>query len=91
MPYRRFEAHRPYRLQAVATGELVCTLTGAQLDGLLDLLVREGEGDRDYWIDEAVLDWLTEQRADAELLGHLRVYVDTHGPAELAWAEEKDN
>ena len=88
MPYRRFEADRPYRLQNVATGELVCTLTGAQLDDLLDLLVREHEGDRDYWIDDAVLMWLESNHADPGLLATLRVYIDRRGPAELAWAED---
>lgn len=89
MPYRRFEPDRPYRLQATANAELVCTLSGAQLDDLLDLLVRESEDDRDYWFDESVLDWLTEQGADGELIATLRVFIDRRGPAELAWAEEK--
>jgi hypothetical protein len=88
VPYRRFEPDRPYRLQHVATGELVCTLTGAQLDDLLALLVREHADDRDYWIDEAVLLYLESKRADAGLVASLRAYIDRRGPAELGWAEE---
>lgn len=88
MPYRRFEPDRPYRLQDAATGELVCTLTGAQLDDLLDLLVREHQADRDYWIDDAVLGWLESNRADAGLIAMLRTHIDRRGPAELAWAKE---
>ena len=88
MPYRRFEPDRPYRLHNVATGELVCTLTGVQLDDLLDLLVRESEDDRDYWIDDAVLVWLDSNHADPDLIAMLRAYIDRRGPAELAWAAE---
>ncbi|MFO7566974.1 MAG: hypothetical protein R6X02_30295 [Enhygromyxa sp.] len=88
MPYRRFEPDRPYRLHNVTTGELVCTLTGAQLGDLLNLLVREHQEDRDYWIDDAVLGWLESERADAGLIAALRAYIDRRGPAELAWAPE---
>ncbi|HLT40840.1 MAG TPA: hypothetical protein VK034_31400 [Enhygromyxa sp.] len=88
MPYRRFEPDRPYRLQDVETGELVCTLTGAQLDDLLDLLIREHESDRDYWIDDAVLAWLTSNHADPGLVELLRAHIDRRGPAELGWAPE---
>jgi hypothetical protein len=88
MPYRRFEPDRPYRLHNVTTGEFVCNLTGAQLDDLLDLLVREREDDRDYYFDRDVLEWLDSHRADPELVAMLRAYVDRRGPVELAWAAE---
>jgi hypothetical protein len=87
VPYRRFEPLRPYRLQA-GDGELVASLTGAQLDDLLDLLVRERDDDRDYWIDHTVLDWLEGQGADGELVARMRVHVDRRGPGELSWAPE---
>ena len=88
MPYRRFEPERPYRLSVVPTGELVTTLTGAQLDDLLDLLVKDHAEDRDYWIDHAVIDWLESQESDPELVAKLRMFVDRRGPVEMAWAPE---
>ena len=76
-----------YLLQVTRTYEHVCTLTGAQLEDLLVLLVRERDDDRDYYIDQAVIEWLAQQGADAELVAELRAFVDRSGPCELAWTE----
>ena len=87
VPTPRLEPERVYPLRVTGTDELVCTLRGAQLDDLLDRLVREHEHDRDYYINRAVLDWLAEDGADPELVTKLRAFVERCGAGELSWTE----
>ena len=78
-----------YLLCVAGTDEQVCVLTGAQLDELHELLVREHAGDRDYYIDDAAVEWLALHDADPEIVAALRDYVAQSGPRELTWVEQR--
>jgi len=61
-----------------AAGKAIGTITEEQLACLVDLLEEENEGDRDYYIDRDILDFLTEEGADEDLVKML----EPHIPAE---------
>lgn len=64
------------------------TITEEQLQTLLDLLEEEDASDRDYYIDEGVLEYLEEEGADQELLAILRPHVRGEDGVEIVWREE---
>jgi hypothetical protein len=47
------------RLYQSESGDLIGTITAAQLQYLVDQLEEESLEDRDYYIDRATLDWLS--------------------------------
>ena len=72
-----------------AVGTAIGAITEEQLACLVDLLEEENEGDRDYYIDRDILDFLTEEGADAELVKLLEPHLpsaDGEG-IEIEWRE----
>jgi hypothetical protein len=88
MTYRRFIPDKPYRLHVKGVRFAFARMTGAQLADLLDLLVKERDSDRDYFINAATLRYLDEQGADEELLGLLAQQVGTSDGVEIEWTED---
>ena len=74
-------------LYDVETGRSLGEIGEAQLRQLFDLLEEESEADRDYWIDEATLDLLTERGADAGLVARLRDALGARAGFDVGWRE----
>ena len=74
-------------LYEVETGRSLGEIGEAQLRQLFDLLEEESEADRDYWIDEATLDLLTERGADAGLVARLRDALGARAGFDVGWRE----
>ncbi len=85
MSYRRFVPQQPYALRLKGRTSAFARIAGAQLDDLLDLLVEDAAGDRDYFIDTATLNYLERQGADTELLKVLIRQVGTSSGIEIEW------
>ena len=64
----------PQNLYIKGTNRLVIALTESQLAGLRTL-AKEAIDDRDFYIDEAVLDYLARMECDARLLAALTAAV----------------
>ena len=78
----------PYNLHNKDTRTLIGPLSDQQRQDLIDFLVEESAEDQDYWIDEATLDHLEEQGADADLIATLRRLLDEHPDGfEIEWRE----
>lgn len=73
-----------------AAGKAIGTITEEQLASLVELLEEENEGDRDYYIDVDILDFLQEEGADAALIALLKPHVpETEGEGiEIEWRKE---
>jgi hypothetical protein len=74
-------------LYDVETGRSLGEIGEAPLRQLFDLLEEESEADRDYWIDEATLDLLTERGADAGLVARLRDALGAREGFDVGWRE----
>jgi hypothetical protein len=74
-------------LYEVETGRSLGEIDEAQLRQLFDLLEEESEADRDYWIDEATLDLLSERGADASLVARLRDALGGREGFDVGWRE----
>lgn len=70
-----------------AAGKAIGEITEDQLATLVELLEEENEGDRDYYIDTDILDFLTEEGADPALIAMLKPHVpETEGEGiEIEW------
>jgi hypothetical protein len=71
------------------TGTLIGRISAEQLEDLIDFLVEESADDRDYYIDQTTLDFLSEQGADEALIA----LIAAHLPAgeegiEIEWRED---
>ena len=71
-----------------STGKVLATITEEQLEMLKDLLEEEHDGDRDYYIDRDLLDWMEEQGADAGLVALLRPLVPEDDGIEIEWRKD---
>lgn len=58
-----------------AAGKTIGEITEEQLATLVELLEEENEGDHDYYVDRDILDFLTEEGADAELVKMLEPHL----------------
>lgn len=77
-----------YTLHNKDTKTLIGPLSEQQRQDLIDFLVEENSEDRDYFIDEATLEHLEEQGADAELLATLRrLLEECPDGVEIEWRE----
>jgi hypothetical protein len=74
-------------LYEVETGRSLGEIGEAQLRQLFDLLEEESEADRDYWIDEATLDLLSERGADASLVARLHDALGGREGFDVGWRE----
>jgi len=78
----------PYNLYNKDTRALIGPLTDEQQRDLVDLLVEESAEDRDYWIDEATLEHLEQESADAALLATLRKLLEEFPDGfEIEWRD----
>jgi hypothetical protein len=78
----------PYRLYIKDSGQVLGTITGDQLDELIDLLEEEDSGDNDYYVDGDVLAFHEEEGVDEALLALIRPHVTAEDGVEIAWREE---
>jgi hypothetical protein len=60
-------------------------LTEEQLQFLIDNLEEEGEGDQDYYLDGATLDFLAARGADAVLLTLLQAALGEKESGTVRW------
>lgn len=75
------------QLYDVATGRGLGEIDRTQLAQLAELLQEESEEDRDYWIDEATLDLLTERGVEPGLVGRLREALGAREGFDVGWRE----
>ena len=68
-----------------ATGELLGTITEADLQVLVDALEEEGSDDRDYYIDAATIDVIGDGRATDYLLRLLRAALGDAKGVDIRW------
>lgn len=78
----------PYNLYNKDTRALIGPLSDEQQRDLVDLLVEESAEDQDYWIDEATLEHLEQEGADAALLATLRKLLEEFPDGfEIEWRD----
>jgi processive 1,2-diacylglycerol beta-glucosyltransferase len=70
------------------TGMPLGTITGAQVQVLIDRLEEESETSRHYYIDGPTIDMLMDQRADPALVDVLRRALEGRAGVEIRWAAE---
>jgi hypothetical protein len=68
------------------TGELVGTLTDAELRFLNDNLEEESAEDRDYYISAATVDYLQDNGSGANLLSLLRQAMGENQDVTIRWS-----
>jgi hypothetical protein len=68
-----------------ATGELIGTITEADLKVLTDALEEESTEDRDYYIDRATLDVVGDGRATDHLMKLLRDALGSNDGIDVRW------
>jgi processive 1,2-diacylglycerol beta-glucosyltransferase len=66
-------------------GQLIGSITDADLKVLVDALEEESETDRDYYIDAATIDLLGDGRATEHLLHLLRTALGTREGMDVRW------
>jgi hypothetical protein len=76
------------RLYESESGDLIGTITAAQLQYLVDQLEEEDSEDRDYYIDRATLDWFDEHGVDSELEALLREALGDRQGMDIRWTRE---
>ncbi|MCB8983785.1 MAG: galactosyldiacylglycerol synthase [Ardenticatenaceae bacterium] len=67
------------------TGALIGEISEAQLAFLINNLEEEDVDDVDYYLDEAMVDLLAADGADAGLVAMLRQALDENGEVEFYW------
>jgi hypothetical protein len=68
-----------------ATGQLLGSITEADLKVLMDALEEESSDDRDYYIDRATIDVIGDGRATDHLLKILRDAVGEGEGIDIRW------
>ena len=68
-----------------ATGQLLGSITEADLKVLMDVLEEESSDDRDYYIDRATIDVIGDGRATDHLLKILRDAVGESDGVDIRW------
>lgn len=76
-----------YVLSVKETGAIVGEVTDAQMQQLIDLLEEEDSTDQDYYVDQAVLEYLMERGADPALLDLVRPHIPPEGGVDIQWQE----
>jgi hypothetical protein len=75
------------RLYESESGDLIGTITAAQLQYLVDQLEEEDSEDRDYYIDRATLDWFDEHGVDPALEAQLREALGDREGMDIRWTK----
>jgi hypothetical protein len=68
-----------------ATGELVGTITEADLKVLIDALEEESTEDRDYFLDASTIDVIADGRATEHLVALLRKALGEKESVDIRW------
>jgi hypothetical protein len=76
-----------YRLYIKGTDQALGTIDEAQLQTLIDLFEEEDSEDRDYYVDQATLEYLQDSGADTGLVALLRPHVEQAEGIEIEWRE----
>ena len=76
------------RLYQSESGDLIGTITAAQLQYLVDQLEEQSLDDRDYYIDRATLDWFDEHGVDLALEALLREALGDREGMDIRWTKE---
>ena len=70
------------------SGDLIGTITAAQLQYLVNQLEEESLEDRDYYIDRATLDWFDEHGVDSALEALLREALGDREGMDIRWTKD---
>jgi processive 1,2-diacylglycerol beta-glucosyltransferase len=70
------------------SGECLGTITRAELQFLIDDLEEEDSTDRDYYIDQATLEWFQEHGGDAKLMALLRTALGDREGMDIRWTDD---
>jgi len=73
------------RLVRVDTGDVIGTITDEQVKYLVAQLEEENDDDTEYFIDRDTLELLSDNGADAELLGILEKGLGGDDEMDVAW------
>lgn len=76
-----------YALYLKDTDKRIGTITGDQVQTLIDLFEEEDTTDQDYFINADTIDFMKEQSADEQLIALLEPHIGEDG-AEFEWREE---
>jgi hypothetical protein len=68
------------------TGELIGSITDADLKVLVDALEEESADDHDYFIDAATIDVIADGSATEHLVALLRAALGTAPGVDIRWA-----
>jgi hypothetical protein len=68
-----------------ATGQLLGSVTEADLKVLVDALEEESTQDRDYYIDAATIDVIADGRASDHLVSILRKALGSSDGVDIRW------
>jgi processive 1,2-diacylglycerol beta-glucosyltransferase len=71
------------------TGQLIGSITDADLKVLIDALEEESADDRDYYINAATIDLLGDGHATEHLLNLLRGALGTREGIEIRWQQRQ--
>lgn len=74
------------KLYNKATGILIGEVSETALQFLIDELEEESLDDVDYYLNEATVDMLEADGADASLIKLLRRALDEHGEVDVLWS-----
>ena len=70
------------------TGDLLGTITKAQLQYLIDQLEEEDSEDQNYYVDRGTLDWFEEHKVDPALESLLREALGDREGMDIRWEKE---
>ena len=73
------------------TGELLGSVTEADLKVLVDALEEESSEDQDYYIDRATFDLIADGRASDHLVGLLRNALASANAVDIRWERRNDH
>jgi hypothetical protein len=73
-------------LYSVLNGQLIGSITPADLQVLTDALEEESASDQDYYIDAATIDVIADGRASEHLVGLLRLALGSADGVDIRWA-----
>ncbi len=76
------------KLIDVESGNLIGTISAAQLQFLIDQLEEEDSEDQDYYVDATTLDWFEEHGAEPALMTLLRGALGTREGMDIRWTED---